>query len=72
MYLFYFRADVTRDGYLDCEELKAFMEYRNAPITHCEAKRLLKAVDPEYEGFINLDQASIPLTFSLLFYLFFI
>lgn len=53
-----FRADENQDGWLNCEEFKTFMELRNSPITHVDAKRLLKVIDPVDERFISYDQVN--------------
>lgn len=46
------------EGYLDCSELKVYMDLRKCPITQWEAEKLLEYADPTYNYYITLQQVT--------------
>lgn len=50
------RANTATEGYLNCSELKTYMDLRKCPITQWEAEKLLEYADPTYHYYITLEQ----------------
>lgn len=52
------RYDVTKDKFIDFNELKLMMEKIGAPQTHLSLKAMIKEVDEDHDDKINFREVS--------------
>lgn len=58
------RYDVTKDKFIDFNELKLMMEKIGAPQTHLSLKAMIKEVDEDHDDKINFREVSYELFFE--------
>lgn len=58
LWLKYCRYDVTKDKFIDFNELKLMMEKIGAPQTHLSLKAMIKEVDEDHDDKINFREVS--------------
>lgn len=58
------RYDVTKDKFIDFNELKLMMEKIGAPQTHLSLKAMIKEVDEDHDDKINFREVSYELFFG--------